>query len=72
MITACARAAELQALVVHKLLMRLVSSVVTVDAAGILCSPLPSTLAARALVMVAVLPGYVDALNVTPGSTTAA
>ena len=33
-VTACARAVELQALVVHKLFMRLVSSVVIVDAAG--------------------------------------
>ncbi len=71
-VTACARAVVLQADVVHSVLMRFPSSLVTVEAAGELAScPLPSTLAASALVIWLVDAGYVDAPMVTEGNSAA-
>jgi hypothetical protein len=51
---------------------QVVSSVVTVVEAGELVRTVPSTAVASALVTAPVLPGYVEALNVTPGNICAA
>src|ERR1700727_38389 len=80
--TAVARAWLVQGLLpLQRMPIRLVSSVVTVDAAGWLDMPtagvwpemlVPSTRAARALATRPVCAGNVEALNVTPGNICAA
>src|ERR1700684_4264934 len=74
-VTAMTRAVLLHGLLpVQRTPIRLLSSVVTVDAAGWLAIPcgfaelIPSTRAASALVTRLVCPGNVEALNVTPGN----
>jgi hypothetical protein len=67
-VTAFARAWVVQAVVEQSLVTNELSSVVTVEAAGWWVSPEPNNRAAMALVTTLVLPGYVDALIVTPGN----
>ncbi len=72
-VTAVTRGRLLHGLLpVHRMPIRLLSSVVTVDAAGwfgkVCVEPLLSTRAASALVTRLVCAGYVEALNVTPGN----
>src|ERR1700678_4304456 len=75
LVTAWTRAKLLQGLVpVQRMPIRLLSSVVTVDAAGWLAMPAPSTFAASAL-LTELMPGALEnseALNVTPGNIFAA
>jgi hypothetical protein len=73
-VTACTRAVLVHAVVLQRLFIRLPSSVVTLDGAGELLRPVPSTRPARALVT-EFMPDAdenSELLNVTPGNTCAA
>src|SRR5208282_5823691 len=73
-VTACTRAVLVHAVVLQRLLIRLPSSVVTLDGAGELLRPVPSTRPASALVTEFIPDAEENSepLNVTPGNTCAA